>query len=154
MGCFFLSMVEESSKFLYIRKTLKNTSLNYNFWFEYRNLIFYDILWTVFWKHVCADRLVIFEWQCILVLYDITWVYCLTAGRLMCVINHIDYAIWPLSKLPPCKKFPYCGKPTQKGFRTFGNPIFLRKPTRKPFEGFRREKNGFPSARKPLKGFW
>jgi hypothetical protein len=48
----FLSMIEESSKFLYIRKTLKNASLNYNFWLEYRNLIFYDILWTVFWKHV------------------------------------------------------------------------------------------------------
>jgi hypothetical protein len=27
----FLSMIEESSKFLYIRKTLKNASLNYNF---------------------------------------------------------------------------------------------------------------------------
>jgi hypothetical protein len=35
------------------------------------------------------------------------------------------------------KKFPYAGKPSQKDFRTFENPIFFRKPTRKPFEGFR-----------------
>jgi hypothetical protein len=60
MGCFFLSMTEECSKFFFIRKALKTTILSSHFWHEYGNLTFNETVCTIFWKHFSFE----FDFQC------------------------------------------------------------------------------------------
>ncbi len=60
IGLIFLSVIEECSKFLFIRKALKNYRFELLLWHEYGNLTFNETVCTIFWKHFSFD----FDFQC------------------------------------------------------------------------------------------